>query len=238
MFQGMNNIDALNKIDNRILHSNFEIELQKNDIILIGLITSNQEFLKLFEMGTEANALTPNSYGSGMPNLSGFRIDNNGKIEVPFIGAINAENRKISDLNIEITEKLKEYITDPIVNIKLLNFKVTVLGEVRDPGTFNIPNEKISIFQILGVAKGLNPTADLQKAKLIREWKGKVIEYPLDLSKSDILFSEKYFLRQNDILYIPPNKVKQLNSNYSPIYISVISSVLSTLITTISFIIK
>jgi polysaccharide export outer membrane protein len=238
MFQKGADIDSLNLIEKKNLHTNYEISLQKNDIILITLVSSNSEFLKLFEMGTEGNARIPNSYSSGMPNLNGYVIDQNGNVNIPYIGEIYADKRKISELETEITNKLKDYILDPLVNIKLVNFKVTVLGEVRDPGTFNIPNEKATIMELIGISNGITSTADLRNAKLIRETNGNIQEYILDLSKSDILFSDKYFLCQNDIVYIPPNHAKALNSNYSPIYISVATSLVSALITAINFISK
>jgi polysaccharide export outer membrane protein len=238
MFQNGVKLDSLNLHVKKNLHTNYEIILQKNDILLITLVSSNAEFLKLFEMGTESNARIPNSYSSGMANLNGYIIDQKGFITVPFIGEIQADKRKISDLKNEITTKLREYITDPIVNVKLVNFKVTVLGEVRDPGTINIPNEKINLIELIGIANGITSTADLRNAKLIREIDDQIKEYTIDLSKSEIVYSDKYFLRQNDILYIPPNDAKTLNSNYSPIYISVISSTLSVLITTINFLLK
>jgi polysaccharide export outer membrane protein len=238
MFQKGLDLDSLNRTERKNLHSNFEIALKKNDILLITLVSANEEFLKMFELGTENNTLLPNNYSSGAPVLRGYLINSEGKIKVPFIGEVTAEKRKINELRIEITEKLKQFITDPIVNIKLVNFKVTVLGEVRDPGTFNIPNEKISIIELIGVSKGVSATADLRNAKLIREEGGKINEYNLDLSKSDIVFSDKYFLQQNDILYIPPNHAKSLNANYSPIYVSLFTSLLSAIITTINFILK
>jgi polysaccharide export outer membrane protein len=238
MFQKGANLDSLNLVVKKNLHTNHELILQKNDILLITLLSNNAEFLKLFEMGTESNARIPNSYSSGMANLNGYVIDQKGFISVPIIGEIQADKRKISEVKFEITSRLKEFITDPIVNVKLVNFKVTVLGEVRSPGTINIPNEKISLLELLGITNGITSTADLRKAKLIREKDGEIKEYTLDLSKSDIVFSDKFFLCQNDILYIPPNDAKTLNSTYSPVYISVITTILSALITTINFLLK
>ena len=114
-----------------------------------------------------------------------------------------------------------------------MNFKITVLGDLKNPGTFNIPNEKVSFIEALGIAGDMNITANLSDARIYRETSDSLITRHIDLSTDEIFSSEYFMLKQNDIIYIPPNKTKSRTSKYSPIYIPLLTSV-SLLLTTIN----
>ena len=131
-----------------------------------------------------------------------------GYLEVPYAGKVLAHNRTREEVKNEIVEKLKVFITEPIIQLKILNYKVTVLGDVQRPGTFNIPNEKVSFIEALGIAGDVNITANINEVVIYREINDSLTKATIDLNKEDIFYSEYFMLKQNDIIYVPPNKAK------------------------------
>jgi polysaccharide export outer membrane protein len=221
---------------NVLLHTQKDIILQKNDILEITLITSNEEFSKLFQTALESNVRNQLNYTSGAAAPKGFSINQDGTFDLPYAGKIYAHGKTRDEIKKEIVSKLKEFIIDPVILIKVLNFKISVLGDVKAPGTFNIPNEKVSIIEAIGIANDINITADLKNAVIIRETDSSRIQIKVDLTKKDVFKSDVYFLKQNDIVYIPPNKAKAATSKYSPIYIPLLTS-LSIFVTALNLII-
>lgn len=209
--------------------------IEKNDIIEITLISSNEKFTKLFSTAVENNIRNQLTYTSGASALKGFLVDQEGYLEVPYAGKVMAHNRTREEVKNEIVEKLKVFITEPIIQLKILNYKVTVLGDVQRPGTFNIPNEKVSFIEALGIAGDVNITANINEVVIYREINDSLTKATIDLNKEDIFYSEYFMLKQNDIIYVPPNKAKTATGRYSPVYIPLLTSI-SLLLTTINLI--
>ena len=218
------------------LHSSYFPVIQKNDMLEVMLTTANEEATKLFTPAIQNNKTTV-TYSSGVASKNGFLVDQNGFIELPFIGKILAHGKKRNDLEDEIESKLSEYIKEPIVLIQIINFKVTVLGDVRRPGTISVPNEKISLIEAIAIAGDLNITAERKKVVLIREVNGVRKEFIIDLTSKDFFSSQFYFLQQNDVIYVSPNRAKINSSSYSQIYLPILSSI-SLILTAINLIIK
>jgi polysaccharide export outer membrane protein len=125
---------------------------------------------------------------------------------------------------------LSAYLVDPIVNIRILNFKVTVLGDVKKPGTFNIPNERISLPEAIGIAGDLNITGERQDVMVIRDVDGKKTEYHIDLTSKELFSSPVFYLNQNDIVYVIPNRTKRNSSAVNPANAGIFISLASVLI--------
>ncbi|MEJ6686564.1 MAG: polysaccharide biosynthesis/export family protein [Crocinitomicaceae bacterium] len=208
-------------------------KFQKNDIIELTLISNNEEFSKLFSSALDNGVRNQQTYTSGVSAMKGFLVQQDGTIDVPYIGKIMVNGRTREDVTLEVTNKLKDFIKEPVIQLKILNFKITVLGDVRNPGTFNIPNEKVSFIEAIGIAGDLNITANIEQVKVYRELNDSLTESIIDLSKNDVFFSPYFMLKQNDIIYIPPNKAKSATARYSPIYIPLLTSV-SLLLTTLN----
>lgn len=206
---------------------------QKNDVIKITLISSNEKFSKLFSEATENNVRNQLTYTSGAAAQKGFLVNQDGYIDIPFTGKILVHNRTREEVRKEITEKLKKYINEPIIQLNILNFKITVLGDVQRPGTFNIPNEKVSFVEALGIAGDLNITANMTDVRIFREHNDSLETSQINLNSDDIFYSNFYMLQQNDVIYIPPNKAKSRSAKYSSIYIPLLTSV-SLLLTTLN----
>jgi len=211
--------------------SNYTPILKADDLLSINVSTIDPDASKPFNPIVVSNNTTGQIIGT--PATQNFLIDADGTIDYPVLGKIKLAGLSRKEATDLIKEKLQSYIDKPIVNIRILNFKITVLGEVRNPGTFTIPNERITLLEALGYAGDLAITGLRTNILVIREINGKKSSTRVDLTSSDIVNSPVYYLNQNDVIYVEPNKTK-VNSARSSSNTSIVLSSLSLLITTIS----
>ena len=173
---------------------------------------------------------------SGSPQLQNYLVDEEGRINFPILGYIKAAGMTTSSFMQHLTQEIEAYVKDPIVNVRLVNFQVSVLGEVVQPGTFNIPNEHLSLPKALGLAGDLTIYGKRDNVLVMREENGLTTHKYLDLTDGEIINSTFYYLKQNDVVYVEPNSAQRQASSYnrnSSVYIS-IASVLVSLIVLIS----
>ena len=183
---------------------------------------------------------TGNKSLTSQPALQQYLVDNDGNVEFPVLGTIHLGGLTKGEAEQYIKDKLKsQFRGTPIVTVRMVNYKISVIGEVAHPGTFTISNEKVNIFEALAMAGDMTVYGIRDKVKLIREDnQGKREIITLNLNDSDIINSPYYYLQQNDILYVTPNKTVSKNSgisNSTTIWISVVGTLVSlaSLITTI-----
>ncbi|MEL6276279.1 MAG: polysaccharide biosynthesis/export family protein, partial [Bacteroidota bacterium] len=138
----------------------------------------------------------------------GYLVDGDGNIFFPVIGQVRVIGLSINEVKNLITDQLVRYLKDPVVKVRLLNFKVTVSGEVQREGSFNVFNERISIPEAIARAGGLTDYADRAAILLIREENGQRTTMNIDLLSADIFTSEYFYLKQNDLLYVKPTRAK------------------------------
>ena len=168
-----------------------------------------------FQAGSSGGNMT-----SGNNRITPYNVDNNGDIDFPSLGKIHVAGLSRWELQEMIKEKLDEsgMLRDAVVIVEFLNFKISVLGDVASPGTFNISGDKITIFQALSLSHDLTIHGKRDDVMVIREQNGKRQIYMLDLRSSDVFNSPAYYLQQNDIVYVTPDKVKvgqsTINENY------------------------
>lgn len=208
---------------------------QVGDIIDVRVLTNSKDVVELYPNLTTSQILTNQTYVSGNPVQSGYTVDSNGCIIVPGIGKLNVLNKTKNTLQEEIVDSLKSHILDPVVNIKLLNFKISILGDVKLPGIYQIPNDRITLFEAIALAGDLNYSGNRKTVKLIRTEKGIRKEFIIDLTQSDHYGKEYFYLKQNDLLYIPTTSVRLNQLNYAQYYLPAISS-LSLIITFLNLI--
>jgi len=205
--------------------------LKPDDILGITVSSIDIDAVKPFNQSVVLYNSNGQIYGN--PTSQGYLIDSKGMIEFPVIGKIKIAGLSRMDAADLIKEKLKSYIKDPIIIVRILNFKVTIIGDVRNPGSFTIPNERITILDALGLAGDLNITGLRKNILVLREINGKKIGTRIDITTCDFLNSPFYYLNQNDVVYVEQNKTK-LNSARSSSNTGVVLSSISLLITTIS----
>lgn len=179
--------------------------IQKSDLISIIVYSDATDGGK-----TDAYYNMPTIAGtsSGGTTQQGYLVDNDGYIQYPRMGKIKAEGLTKAQLSEEVKKKLETVLTNPSVVVRLLNFKVTMLGEVARPGPITIPSEKITILEAIGLAGDVSIYGKKNDIVILRDIDGTVEHGKIDLSSKTLFESPYYFLRQNDIVLVNPNKNK------------------------------
>lgn len=200
-----------------------EVVLQKNDLLSISVSSLSSEDAKLYNIantvaGTGSNAIP-----------GGYLVDDSGYIQFPVLGALKAAGLTKMQLQKKITDSLltKALLLKPIVSIRNLNYKVTVLGEVVHPTVINVPSEKINLLEALGFAGDLTAYANRSNVLLIREEANQRTFKIINLNSAEIFSSPYFYLKPNDIVYVEPNKNKIFRTSATREWLPVVFSALS-----------
>jgi len=220
-------------IDNSPLQNSFKfLNIQPGDILDIQIKAINPESVTIFQrQSLGQNPQIENRV------VDGYLVGEDGNINLPIIGSVNTTKKTSFSLALDIQEALSPYIKSPSVNIRLLNFRVSVLGEVQKPGTYTVMEERISVPQALGLAGDLTINGDRNNVLLIRNQDGNTVYHVIELTKSEFIQSDFYFLQQNDILYVRPNSAKVKSSGVVG-NVATASSVLSLILSIIIIIVR
>lgn len=195
----------------------YDAKIMPKDVLSITVSTTNPDAAKPFNLSvpTTFNSTNSSLYTTGQ--LQSYLVDNEGCIDFPIVGLLKVGGLTKSDCERLILSKIKPYLNEnerPIVTVRMTNYKISVLGEVARPGMFTVNNEKINILEALAQAGDLTIYGVRTNVKLIREDEaGKKQIYTLNLNDASLVNSPYYYLQQNDIVYVEPNKVKSRNSN-------------------------
>lgn len=181
------------------------LKIQTGDILQVTISTINKDISAIYNPA--ANFINAN------PVSQGYMVDRNGNIDLPQIGKVNVRDKTTDDINTIIKTELNKSIKDAFVATRLLNFKISVLGDVAKPGSFTITNERVSILEALSLAGDANLSAKRDEVLLIREREGKKNYVTLNLNNSKILSSPYYYLSNNDVIYIRPGVNKFISSS-------------------------
>ena len=146
--------------------------------------------------------------------LDGYKVDANGDINFPLIGNIKVADLTTKQAALKIQELLSKSIIDPIAKVSVLNYNITILGEVQNPGTFKLFDPKITIIQALGLAGDITIYGKKKNIKVIREINGNSVSTEVDLTNSNFISSDFYYLRKNDVVYVEPTFAQIKNSGY------------------------
>jgi polysaccharide biosynthesis/export protein len=207
-----------------------DLKLQTNDVL--GIIVSSPDPILSAPYNLVSPQLSVQTSSTTAPNT--FIINSDGNITLPSLGTFKALGLSIKELQAVVEKKAATLLENPSVNIRLLNFKVSVMGEVLQPGTFQVDNERITVLEALSRAGDLTPYSNRQHIIVIREHNGIREQGEMDLKDTKFFTSPYYYLQQNDIVYVEPTKVKrwqvQQNTNSFLQPISVGISLLTTLI--------
>jgi polysaccharide export outer membrane protein len=165
------------------------------------------------------------------PSAPGYLVDEKGDIQLQGVGNLHVEGLTKQQLTALLNSKLGIFLKNPYYNIRLLNYKITMLGEVSREGSYTVPNEKVNIFEAIALAGGLSVYARRDNVLVIREANNEREFARLDLTNPDILKSPYYFLQQNDMVMVEQNRNKIANNDQTTVRtISVATSVISTLV--------
>lgn len=213
-----------------------ELTVQPDDILAIHVTTissiAEKTPINIFnDGGTTYSVSETNSQGGSNLQTNGYLVDASGNIDFPVIGKMYVGGKTIRQVKDGLAMKLKDYIKDPVVEARIINYRVTVLGEVNRPGTINAPNHRISVVDALAAAGDVMLTGRKDNILIVRETDG-VREFArLNLNSTNVFSSPYYYLKQNDIVYVEAARIRrQQNSEFTQTYLPVISSLVSTIL--------
>lgn len=227
-----NNIDDISNTENV-----FNTTLQRDDLLMILVSAQDPLAAQPFNLMSNLSVNPTNQAAGGQQQQQLYLVDSEGNIEFPVIGTINVAGKTKNELVLELKNKISKYVINPIINVRIMNYQIAVQGEVNKPDVFRIDSERITLPEALSKAGDLTIYGKRDNILIIREQNGKRITHRVDLTSSDFVNSDFYYLKQNDIIYVEPNKVKVNSAAVGP-NISVAISIVSLLITVLALTIK
>jgi polysaccharide export outer membrane protein len=232
----------------QLVMQQYEMKLKPADQILVKVTCSEPDLLTVFAqdvvMGTSGGGRSSSSSylssgaSGGMSNAYGYTITNDGYVVLPSIGKVQVAGLTTVDAAKVIEEKIKEinHISDPGVTVNLLNARVAVLGAVKSPRVVSLTSERNTVLDVLSQCGDIADTGLRQKIKLFREVEGQRMMYEMDLTKSDVFESPGYYVQQNDLIYVEPNKSQSIKSSAFYTFWTAGATIISTLATVTSMI--
>ena len=194
----------------------YDAKIMPKDLLSITVTTTNPEAAVPFNLSVPTTYSTTNLTTYSHGSLQTYLVDNEGRIDFPVVGSLKVGGLTKNECEQLVHDKIMPYLNkneNPIVTVRMINYKISVLGEVNKPGMFTVSNEKINILEALAQAGDLTIYGVRDKVKLIREdASGQKEIHTLNLNDANIINSPYYYLQQNDIVYVEPNKVKARNS--------------------------
>ena len=204
--EGTNRIDSLPLLDPYIP------SIQKGDVLSVQVTSLNQQATAYFNPHSSIASSMDNSVSGGssvtVPKDLGYLVSPEGTIELPLVGKINVLGLTTYQAGEKIKKELSEYLKEPTVNVRNMNFRISVLGEVAKPTMLSIYNEQITLTQALSLAGDITVFGRRDNVMLIREVNGKRTFNRINLGNRDLFASSFYYLRPNDVVYVEPSKAK------------------------------
>lgn len=212
----LQDIDAVNY--NTVEIPMYDAKIMPKDLLTITVNTTDPQAAAPFNLTTqtpETAAIGDASRITTTPTLQQYLVDNDGNVNFPVLGTLHLGGLTKNQAEELITGKLGTYLKEkPVVTVRMVNYKISVMGEVARPGTFTVSNEKINVLEALAMAGDLTIYGIRDNVKLIREdAHGQRSIHILDLNRADLVLSPYFYLQQNDVLYVTPNETKAKSSD-------------------------
>jgi len=212
-----------------------DYKIQFQDILYVDLFTMNPEMNAI--LNPSAGASSYNTYRDDSNiYIYGYTVSDSGTITLPILGEVKVKGLTINDIQVVVTERAKHYLKDAVVNVKLLSFKFTVMGEVSRPGSYSNFNNQLTVLDAIGMAGDITDYGNRQHVLVLRPAKEGTYTYHVDLQDKNLLQSEGYFLLPNDIVIVEPIKSKPFQLNIPTMLLAL--TTISTLILLLNYIDK
>ena len=222
----------------------FELQVQPDDQLAISVASKDAELLARFNNNTLIGGGNNSTTGTNTVNVSSgvsyFKVNIEGNIEFPIFGTLHVGGLTTDQVSKMIQKRMIDegYINDAVVNTKIMSFKVTVLGDVKNPGTQTYQGERLTILEALGKAGDLTNSAFRDNVLVVREENGQRRAYEVNLLDNQAVFSSPaYYLQQNDVIYVQPNKSQRVKGSTSYTWLSVGSTVVGMIVSIVSLIV-
>ena len=215
-----------------------QLTVQPGDLLAMNVTSLNHEADAVFNYNLErTNSGSTNSASNANENLDkgeqntvyGYLVDHEGNIHLPMVGAVKLAGLNTREIDSVLEGRLSEFLSKPIVNVRIQNFKISILGDVKEPGGYSIQNERITVIEALALAGDLNTTGIRKKVLLIREVDGNRLYINLNLASKGLFNSPYYYLKNNDVIYVQPNRDKVSSSDSAFQKVTLLISALSIL---------
>lgn len=202
-------------------------------------------YIKIYSLNEEMSSMINQTIGSYQQNLfqnetslfiNGYTVSDSGNIEIPVLGSIRVAGKTMDEATTSIRQRADQYLKDATVIVKLISFKISVIGEVNSPGTYNNFNNQLTVLEAIGNAGDITDYGNRKKILVLRPTSDGTKSFRLDLTDKSILTSDGFFLLPNDIVYVEPIKSKSFRLNISTISLAFTS--ISTLILVLNYINK
>ena len=211
-----------------------DYRIQKRDILYIRILSLNQEITQVIN---STSVLSTNQFTNDASLfIYGYNVSDSGFVEIPVVGRVDVLNKTLEEAKTAVSEKAAKYLKDATVIIKLISFKYSVMGEVTRPGVYQNYNNQLTVLEAISNAGDISPYGDRRKVLVIRPGNEGTRTFRLNLTRTDILSSEGFFLLPNDIVYVEP--VKSYNIRVNLPIVSVFLSGVTTLILVLNYINK
>ena len=197
--------------------------LEIGDILMVRVISRNEESNNLFNIESNTNSANSTLTAANL-YLNGFTISQEGTIDIPNVGEVFVLNQTLEEAESTISLKAEEFLINPFVIVKLANFQFTVLGEINAPGNYPVYKEGLTIYDAIAMSGGINDYGNLKKIKIVRSEKNKKQIYNVDLTSNNILTSDFFYLRNNDLIYVQPIKFKGFKKSQSQLLLSALTT--------------
>lgn len=211
-------------------NEDYNLRIKPGDLLTIRVSAAEQEAAQPFNL---TKSVLGTDRMAGTVQLETYMVSEEGTIEFPVVGTVEVAELTTFELADKIKKEISDYVKDPIVNVRILNFKISVLGEVKSPGTFTIEDDHITLAQALGKAGDLTIFGRRDNILVMREIDGEKVNAYLDLTDADVVSSPFYNLRQNDVVYVEPKVAKVQSSSSLGVasrYLSIASVIISLVI--------
>ena len=202
------------QVDQSKTNTTYKTVFKADDLLQITISALDLEAVKPFNLPAVTFATTTDR-AVGTPQQQTYLIDNEGFIDFPVLGRLKLAGLSRTEAIELLKNKLSpDYVKNPTINIKITNFSITVLGDVKMPGRFTIPNERISVLEAVGLAGDLNMSG-IRTIEVKREENNEIKSYKLDLRSNEVFNSPAYYLQQNDVVYVEPNRSSSQDAAYN-----------------------
>lgn len=207
--------DLYSQREGAIPTTNFLPTIQPDDELAITVTSEYPAATAIYNLPAENYATRENMLETATPRIATYVVDSKGDIDFPVLGKIHVGGKTCEEIKTLLSGRISEDVNDPLVNVTLVNFKVVVAGEVKEPKTIPVSGNRITLLDALAAAGDLTEYGERSNILIIREENGERKFARLDLNSSDVLTSPYYYLQQNDYIYVAPNSIRQANSKYN-----------------------
>lgn len=212
---------------NKTFHSVSEIVIKPGDMLTIYISALDKEAIAPYNLPAVAFTDLNNTSLTTVGQLQSYRVDDKGDIELPVLGKIHVEGLKRDEVAEEIKNVLAAQVVDPLVQVNMVGAKVSIMGEVTRPGQVAITNGRLTLLDALAAAGDLTPYGRRDNVLVTREQDGKLEFARINLTSDELFASPFYYLQQNDVVYVSPNKVRVINSANVSLWLSMVSTIAS-----------